>query len=93
MAQGCPLRHINLTWCVQLTDTAVVALAQNCKDLELLSLHGIRGISDEGINELKLHNSSSLHTLDITGCTGVTGYPRTQLAEAFPNVHCFLWHK
>lgn len=93
VARGCSLQHINLTWCVQLTDAAVVALAQSCPDLELLSLHGIRGITDAGIDELKRHNSSSLHTLDITGCTGVTSYPRTELAKAFPNVHCFLWHK
>ena len=93
VAKGCPLQHINLTWCVQLTDAAVLALAEGCPNLELLSLHGIRGITDASIDALKRYNSASLRTLDITGCTGVTRYPRTELAKAFPKVHCFLWHK
>ena len=93
VAEGCSLRHVNLTWCVQLTDAAVIALAEGCPDLELLSLHGIRGITDAGVDALKQRNSSLLHTLDITGCTGVTRYPKAELAKAFPNVHCFLWHK
>ena len=61
--------------------------------MELLSLHGIRGITDAGIDALKEHNSLALHTLDIIGCTGVTKYARLELARAFPNVRCFLWHK
>ncbi len=40
------LRELSLTWCVQLTDAAVTALAAGCPKLELLSLHGLRGITD-----------------------------------------------
>lgn len=40
------LRTVVLTWCVQLTDEGLVPLAQGCSRLELLSLHGIRGITD-----------------------------------------------
>lgn len=40
------LRTVVLTWCVQLTDRGLLPLAQGCGRLELLSLHGIRGITD-----------------------------------------------
>ncbi len=32
--------------CIQLTDDGVVPLAEACRRLELLSLHGIQGITD-----------------------------------------------
>ena len=91
-AGGC-LQHVNLTWCVQLTDAAVIALAKCSPNLQLLSLHGIRGITDAAIDALAQHNSATLHTLDITGCTGVSTYTRQELQRAFPSVCCFLWHK
>ena len=91
-AGGC-LQHVNLTWCIQLTDAAVIALAVGNANLQLLSLHGIRGITDAGVDALAQHNSTTLHTLDITGCTGVSTYTRQKLHQAFPNVWCFLWHK
>ena len=91
-AGGC-LQHVNLTWCVQLTDVAVITLAMSSPHLQLLSVHGIRGITDAAIDALAQHNSATLHTLDITGCTGVSNNTRQQLHQAFPNVRCFLWHK
>lgn len=45
MGQCHQLRTVVLTWCVQLTDAGVVPLAQGCSHLELLSMHGIRGIT------------------------------------------------
>ena len=91
-AGGC-LQHVNLTWCIQLTDAAVIALAKGSPHLQLLSLHGIRGITDAAVDALAQHNSATLHTLDITGCTGVSRYTRQELHRAFPSVCCYLWHK
>ena len=39
------LRTLLLTWCVQLRDYGLLPVAQGCSHLELLSLHGIRGIT------------------------------------------------
>ncbi|CAK0782811.1 hypothetical protein CVIRNUC_006006 [Coccomyxa viridis] len=55
-AGGC-LQHVNLTWCIQLTDAAVIALAKGSPNLQLLSLHGIRGITDAAVDTLAQHNN------------------------------------
>lgn len=70
------LREANLTWCVQLTDAGVCALAKGCPKLESLSLHGIRGVTDAAVCALLEHCRESLHTLDTSGCTGIVEHDR-----------------
>lgn len=71
LAQCHKLETVNLTWCVQLTDTGVCPLIAGCKNLQLLSVHGLRGITNHTIDALASHCSQSLHTLDVHGCVGI----------------------
>ena len=87
------LRHANLTWCVQLSDAALIALAMGCPKLELLSVHGLQRITDASIEALADECSACLHTLDINGCLGIKHYDRDALKTAFPLLQCFLYHK
>jgi F-box/leucine-rich repeat protein 2/20 len=87
------LREVSLTWCVQLTDTAVTALAAGCPDLELLSLHGLNGITDRSVEALAQHCSACLHTLDVSGCTGIKQHDRARLQQLFPRLTCFVVHR
>lgn len=87
------LREVSLTWCVQLTHAAVTALAAGCPNLELLSLHGIRGITDASIEALARHCGRSLHTLDVSGCTGILCHDRPRLQQLFPRLRCFVVHR
>ena len=45
LGQSSQLRIVVLTWCIQLMDAGVLPIARGCSHLELLSLHGIRGIT------------------------------------------------
>ena len=50
--------------CIQLTDDGVVPLAEACRRLELLSLHGIQGITDRRV----LPSLLGTHPAAGTGC-------------------------
>lgn len=86
------LKKLNCTWCVQLTDLGVIALAQNCRTLEYLSLHGILGITDKSIAELAKNVSCSLHTIDITGCVNVASRSPADLKQVLPSLTVFRVH-
>ena len=47
LGQCTQLRTVVLTWCIQLMDAGVLPIAQGCRHLQLLSLHGIRGITSK----------------------------------------------
>ena len=89
------LETVNLTWCVQLTDEGICPMVAGCPQLKLLSLHGLRGISNRTIEALAKHCSSTLHTLDVHGCIAIAAgveamsvYLRCKL----PNVTEFVVH-
>lgn len=86
------LREANLTWCVQLTDRGVTALAQGCPRLELLSLHGLRGVTDASVAALAASCAASLHTLDVSGCVGIQRRDRAALRQLLPSLRCFVVH-
>ncbi|RLM80991.1 hypothetical protein C2845_PM12G09660 [Panicum miliaceum] len=65
------LTYLNLTWCVRVTDAGVVAIAQGCRSIELLSLFGIVGVTDACLDVLSKSCSHSLTTLDVNGCIGI----------------------
>ncbi|KAF5737370.1 F-box protein [Tripterygium wilfordii] len=68
------LVSLNLTWCVQITDAGVMAIAQDCTSLEFLSLFGIVGVTDKCLEVLSRFCSNTLTTLDVNGCIGIKHY-------------------
>ncbi len=89
------LEVVNFTWCVQLTDTAVCPIAAGCTGLQSLSLHGLRGITNQTIEALATNCRDSLHTLDVHGCIGIKSCEepvQTYLQRNLPGVKQFVVH-
>lgn len=76
-----------------MTDAGVCALAAGCPHLELLSLHGLRGVTDASVAALAAHCRASLHTLDLSGCVGVEARGREELRAVLPRLRCFVVHR
>ncbi|XP_008775501.1 F-box protein At3g58530 isoform X2 [Phoenix dactylifera] len=86
------LVSLNLTWCVRVTDTGVMAIAQGCRSLEFLSLFGIVGVTDTSLQVLSEFCSNTLTTLDVNGCIGIKRRSRSGLLQLFPHLKCFKVH-
>lgn len=89
------LEVVNFTWCVQLTDEGVCPLAAGCTQLQSLSLHGLRGITNRTIEALAKHCRKSLHTLDVHGCIGINtgeGSMQAYLQRELPHIQQFVIH-
>ena len=89
------LETVNFTWCIQLTDEGICPLAKGCTQLQSLSLHGLRGISNRTINALTENCCNSLCTLDVHGCVGIKTNNKSMqayLQELFPHVTQFVIH-
>jgi len=88
------LRSLNLTWCVKITDAGVASVAERCRRLELLSLHGILGVTDATIANLARGPARDrLHTLDVNGCGHIHRKDKDFLKGTFPALTCFQVHK
>ncbi|XP_010243424.1 PREDICTED: F-box protein At3g58530 [Nelumbo nucifera] len=86
------LVSLNLTWCVQITDVGVIAIAEGCCSLEFLSLFGIVGVTDRCLEVLSRFCSNTLATLDVNGCIGIKRRSRDELLQLFPHLRCFKVH-
>jgi hypothetical protein len=75
IARGCKLlESLNLTWCVNVDDEALFAIAENCLKLNLLSVFGLKGVSDAMLDALAMPGrcSATLQTLDVHACPNVS---------------------
>lgn len=89
------LETVNFTWCVQLTDEGICPIAAGGPQLQSLSLHGLRGITNCTIQALSKHCRASLHTLDVHGCIGITckeSSVQAYLEKELPHVKQFVVH-
>ena len=70
----------------------VCKLAAECHKLELLSLHGIRGVTDATIDSLAQSCGATLTTLDVNGCIGIQRRSKEDLRAKLPKLTCFVVH-
>ena len=93
IADGCEkLKYLNLSWCLAVTDVGVTSICKSCKNLELLSVHGNRNVTDAVIDVLYENNAKgALKTLDVRGCMGID-QNRVKLIEKFPSLTEFVHH-
>ena len=80
-----------MTWCVKVTDAGVEAIGTGCRDLELLSLHGILGVTDKSV-ELLATNCKKLKFFDVNGCGYVNQKSKDHLFSIFPALRSTLIH-
>ena len=92
LARCSQLESVDLSWCIGVTDQGICTLAKSCRKLALLSLHGLRGITDISIDAMAEYCSGSLQTLDVHGCLGVLRSTREELVAKLPNLTRFLVH-
>ena len=88
------MRYLNLSWCGSIRDEGVCYVAENCRFLELLSVHGNRNVTEKLITSLKIgqKESKSLRILDIKGCLNVKTNTLEALREFFPNLQSIKFH-
>jgi len=85
IARGCRrLNTLNLTWCVNLTNRALEALAQ-CRFMCHLSLHGLKHLTDAGMNVLA-RGCPCMIVLDVNGCCNMRTRALEDLQRVFPNL-------
>ena len=88
------LEYFNLTWCLSLTDKAIVeGVAMHLTQLSLLSIYGLQEMTDKAMNALEASPLKySLRTLDINGCKEITHGNEQFIKERFPNVEVTIFH-
>ncbi len=88
------LNYLNLSWCVNVTDKSFEVLSKKLNKLQLLSLHGLLGITDRTIDNLSFNEGieKSLATLDVNGCKNIINKEETYLKSKFRNITCFKYH-
>ena len=87
------IKQLNLSWCTSLTDNTVKYLFDGDKNpnLELISLHGILGITDKSVEILKNNNGilKNLNTIDLVACSNVKQRDNSYIKSIFKKVECF----
>ena len=87
------IKQLNLSWCTSLTDNTVYYLfnADKNPNLELISLHGILGITDKSVEILKNNKGilKNLNTIDLVACSNVKKRNNEYIKSIFHNVECF----
>ena len=86
------LRKVLLSWAVKVTDAGVCALVAAGAPLEILSLHGVKGVSDVAIDALADHCAGTLVALDVRGCIHVAGRAPDALCARLPRLRTFVLH-
>ena len=84
---------MNVSWCTSLTDNTIDYLFSGDKNnnLELISVHGILGITDKSIEILKNNKGilKSLNSIDLVACSNIKNRDNKYIKSIFHNVECF----
>ncbi|KAI1317064.1 Antagonist of MEN (Mitotic Exit Network) [Mortierella claussenii] len=81
------LQTLEFYICEKLTDSIVVAVAENCPQLQQLLMPGCAKVTDVGITQVALHCPRMKH-LDLRACSNVSDESLLLVAKHCPN----LWH-
>lgn len=81
------LECVNLTWCINITDTGVSGLAST--KIHYLSLFGLTNLTDKCLDAL---SELKLRALDVNGCTNIQKRTKEELLEKFPLITTFVIH-
>ena len=88
------LKYFNLTWCISLTDKAIVeGISENLECLELLSVYGLVKITEKSFDALLSSKiRETLETLDINGCKEIQRSDEATIKSLFPRVRVTIFH-
>jgi hypothetical protein len=81
------LQIIEFYICERLTDKIVIAVAENCPQLQQLLMPGCAKVTDSGISKVALHCPRMKH-LDLRACSNVSDESLLLVAKHCPD----LWH-
>lgn len=93
-ASPLPLRTLNLSWCLQLSNASLLPLFGRTPQLRWLSLHGNRRLGGEVLEALAA-GCGRLEALDVRGCTGAGEAAErapAALRRRFPRLTQFALH-
>ncbi|KAE9416865.1 hypothetical protein Angca_006572 [Angiostrongylus cantonensis] len=79
------LERITLVECLRVTDKGVRTVTSGQKNLLQLELRAMYQLTDAGLTDV---HCPFLHTIDISGCAGVTSLGIRFLVQRNPNLHC-----
>jgi len=88
------LRYANFSWCGSLRSEGICHVAENCRHLELLSVHGNRNIAEKLIQSLQIgqKETKTLKVLDVKGCVNVKTNTLEALREFFHSLQSIKFH-
>ena len=88
------LRYANFSWCGSLRSEGICHVAENCRHLELLSVHGNRNITEKLIQSLQIGQKETkiLKVLDVKGCVNVKTNTLEALREFFHSLQSIKFH-
>ena len=86
--------YIIQSWCVNITDEGLKNLITEFYQLELLSLHGILGITDNTVSLMKTNKNlvKTITTLDLYGCANIKNKDKEFLKNIFLFIKVFKYH-
>ena len=89
------IKSLNFSWCKKVTDKGIKALFGQGVEikLELISLHGLLGITDEGIECMHANRGivENLNTIDLNACSNVKNRSKEYLLTKFPKLTVFAY--
>ncbi|XP_068323183.1 uncharacterized protein [Pyrus communis] len=85
------LKRLNLSWLINVTNQTVVALAENCRKLEMLDLTGCELVSGEGILAFSSH--ACLETIVFCSCFNVSVCDIENLVLRCSSLKCIVLDK
>ena len=89
------VKSLNFSWCSKLTDETIKSIFLNNPDskLELISLHGLLGITDKSVDILSNVKgiTENLKTIDLNACSNVKDKSEEYLKSKFPKLEKFKY--